>query len=162
MKRPATFALAGLLAAGLSATFAVPAFAADATANDADLRAAAIDLGHRYDASYAAKDPDGMAALYATDGLLVSPSGPVIRGRTALHDYYVKRFASGAQGHAISVKEVHVKGDGGYSVSSFSVNVPGKNGQLHKENGNLVAIYQHDADGWHLSLVEPSVPAGKS
>lgn len=154
MKFPACITLAGLLLGS-----AVPVFAANGTPTDADLQAAAVDLGHRYDASYAAKDPAAMAALYAADGLLVSPSGPVVRGRTALHDYYVKRFASGATGHAIAVKEVHVKGDGGYSVSTFSVNVPGKNGTLHTEQGSLVAIYQHDADGWHLSLVEPSVPA---
>lgn len=155
MKFPARILLTGLLSGS-----ALPVFASNAVPDTAALQAAAVDLGHRYDASYAAKDPDAMAALYATDGLLVSPSGPVVRGRAALHDYYVKRFASGAEGHAIAVKEVHVKGDGGYSVSTFSVNVPGKNGKLHKEQGSLVAIYQHDADGWHLSLVEPSVPAG--
>jgi len=136
-----------------------PAFAADG--NQAELMAVAVDLGHQYDSNYAAKNPDGMAALYATDGILVSPSGPVVRGRSALHDYYVKRFASGATAHAITIKEVHVKGDGGYAVADFSVNVPGKEGKLHMESGSLVAIYQHDSDGWHLSLVEPSVPAGK-
>lgn len=154
MKLPAYVAMTGVL------LFASPAvFASGGVPGKAELQAAATDLGHRYDASYAAKDPSAMAALYATDGVLVSPSGPVVRGRTALHDYYVKRFASGAQGHAITVNEAHVKGNGGYSIATFSVNVPGKNGELHKESGSLVAIYQHDADGWHLSLVEPSVPA---
>lgn len=157
MKIPTCIAFASLLGA-----LATPVFATDGDSNEATLRAAAIDLGHRYDASYAAKDPSAMAALYATDGLLVSPAGPVVRGRAALHDYYVKRFASGALGHAITVNEVHVLGNGGYSIASFSVNVPGNNGQLHKESGSLVAVYQHDTDGWHLSLVEPSVPAGKT
>jgi uncharacterized protein (TIGR02246 family) len=156
MKIPTCIAAASLFTAILAST---SAFAADA--NEAELNAAAVDLGHRYDASYAAKDPSAMAALYATDGVLVSPSGPIVRGRTELHDYYVKRFASGAQGHAITVKEVHVKGDGGYGIADFSVTVPDKKGALHKESGKIVAIYQHDADGWHLSLVQPSVPAGK-
>lgn len=147
---------AALFTASLAST---SAFAADAS--QTDLMAAAVDLGHRYDANYAAKSPDGMAALYDTDGVLVSPAGPVVRGRAQLHDYYVKRFASGAQGHVITVKEVHVKGDGGYAIADFSVDVPGKSGALHKEHGSLVAIYQHDSDGWHLSLVEPSVAAGK-
>jgi len=135
------------------------AFAADS--DQTELMAAAVELGHQYDANYAAKNPDAMAALYAKDGILVSPSGPVVKGRNALHDYYVKRFASGAQDHVIIVKEVHVKGNGGYAVAEFSVNLPGKAGVLHIERGNLVAIYQHDPDGWHLSLVEPSVPASK-
>jgi hypothetical protein len=42
-----------------------------------------------------------------------------------LKDYYVKRFASGAHGHAIKVQEVHITGDGGYGINQFSVTVPG-------------------------------------
>jgi uncharacterized protein (TIGR02246 family) len=132
------------------------AFAASVT--DAELMQAATELGHQYDSHYAAKDPDGMASVYAADGVLVSPAGPIVRGRAALHDYYVKRFASGARGHAIKVLEVHVQGDGGYGVNSFSVNVPGPDGSLHEEHGTIVAVYRHDPDGWHMALVGPSVP----
>ena len=35
--------------------------------------------------------------LYAPDGLLVSPSVPIVRGREALRAYYSNRFASGAR-----------------------------------------------------------------
>lgn len=133
-----------------------PAFAAGVT--EAELMQAATELGHQYDSHYAAKDPDGMASVYAADGVLVSPAGPIVRGRTALRDYYVKRFASGARGHAIKVLEVHVQGDGGYGINSFSVNVPGPDGSLHEEHGTIVAVYRHDPDGWHMGLVGPSVP----
>jgi uncharacterized protein (TIGR02246 family) len=150
MKRFFAAALLAVLAG------AMPARAADVT--QAELMQAAVDLGHRYDSNYAARDPAAMAALYATDGLLVSPSGPVVRGRDALKAYYVKRFASGARGHAIKVEEVHVMGDGGYGLISFSVTVPGTGGALHEEHGSIVAIYGRDPDGWHLRLVQPSVP----
>ena len=133
-----------------------PAFAAGVT--EAELMKAATDLGHQYDSNYAAKDPDGMASVYAADGVLVSPAGPIVRGRAALRGYYVKRFASGARGHAIKVLEVHVQGDGGYGINSFSVNVPGPDGSLHEEHGTIVAVYRHDPDGWHMGLVGPSVP----
>jgi uncharacterized protein (TIGR02246 family) len=125
---------------------------------EADLMQAATELARQYDANYAAKDPAAMAALYAADGVLVSPAGPIVRGRDALLAYYTRRFASGAHGHAIKVLEVHVQGDGGYGLSQFSVTVPGPNGSFHEEHGSIVAIYRHDADGWHMRLVEPSVP----
>ncbi|HVJ53501.1 MAG TPA: nuclear transport factor 2 family protein [Aliidongia sp.] len=139
----------------------VPALAAGVT--EAELMQAATELGRQYDAHYAAKDPAGMAALYASDGLLVSPSGPIVRGREALQAYYTKRFASGAHSHAIKVVEVHVKGDGGYGLAQFSVTVPRASGGIEEVHGSIVAIYQHDPDGWHMSLVQPSVPeaAGK-
>jgi uncharacterized protein (TIGR02246 family) len=138
---------------------AAPAHASDVT--EAEVRQAATDLAHRYDASYAAKDADAMAALYAPDGLLVSPSGPVVRGRDALRAYYVKRFASGAKGHAITIVEAHVQGNGGYGLASFSVTVPSANGAFHEEHGSIVAVYSRDPDGWHMRLVEPSVPPSK-
>jgi uncharacterized protein (TIGR02246 family) len=151
MKKLSAIALlAVLIGAG-----SVPAFAADVT--EAELMQAATELGHQYDAHYAAKDPDGMASVYARDGALISPAGPIVRGRDALKDYYVKRFASGARGHAIKVLEVHVLGDGGYGINQFSVTVPGTDGSLHEEHGTIVAVYRHDPDGWHMGLVATSV-----
>jgi hypothetical protein len=79
-------------------------------------------------------------------------------GGGSIRAYYVKRFASGARGHAIKVLEVHVQGDGGYGINQFSVTVPGPNGALHEEHGTIVTAYRHEPDGWHLSLVAPSVP----
>ena len=130
--------------------------AADVTV--AELMQAAIELGRQYDASYANKNPVAMAALYTSDGLLVSPSGQIVRGREALRTYYTNRFASGARGHAIKVVEVHVQGNGGYGLIQFSVTVPTASGGSHEVRGSIVAIYQRDPDGWHMRLVEPSVP----
>jgi uncharacterized protein (TIGR02246 family) len=130
--------------------------AADVT--EAELMQAAIELGRQYDANYANKNPAAMAALYTPDGLLVSPSGPIVRGREALRIYYTKRFASGARGHAIKVVEVHVQGTGGYGLAQFSVTVPLASGGTHEVHGSIVTIYQRNPDGWHMRLVEPSVP----
>ena len=139
----------------LVAAVGFTASAADVT--EAELMQAATALARQYDANYAAKDPAGMAALYATDGLLVSPAGPIIRGREALLAYYTKRFASGAKGHAIKVL-VHVQGNGGYGLSEFSVTAPRPNGEVREEHGRIVSVYRYDPDGWHLRLVIPSVP----
>jgi uncharacterized protein (TIGR02246 family) len=130
--------------------------AADVT--EAELMQAAIELGRQYDANYADKNPAAMAALYAPDGLLVSPSGPIVRGREALRAYYTNRFASGARGHTIKVVEVHVQGNGGYGLIQFSVTVPTASGGSHEVRGSIVTIYQCDPDGWHMRLVQPSVP----
>ena len=152
MNRLLTLALLALLAGAT----AIPASAAGVTA--AELMHAATILARQYDANYAAKNPAGLAALYASDGVLVAPSGSIVRGRQALTTYYAKRFASGARGHAIKVVEAHVQGNGGYGLSQFTVTVPGANGNLREEHGSIAAVYRRDADGWHLRIVEPSVP----
>jgi uncharacterized protein (TIGR02246 family) len=152
MQRLSVVALLILLA-GITAT---PTLAVGLT--EAELMLVATDLSARYDANYAAKDSTAMAMVYADGGELVSQAGPIVRGRDAIRAYYVKRFASGARSHAIKVLEVHVQGDGGYGINQFSVTVPGPNGALHEEHGTIVAAYRHEPDGWHLSLVAPSVP----
>jgi uncharacterized protein (TIGR02246 family) len=152
MKRMCAMSLFAVLI-GIQSTTALAA-----GATQAELMQVATDLGHQYDAYYAAKDPTAMASLYAEDGVLISPAGPIVRGREAIKSYYVKRFASGARGHAIKPVEVHVQGDGGYGINQFSVTVPGADGSLHEEHGMIVAVYRHDQDGWHMSLIAPSVP----
>jgi uncharacterized protein (TIGR02246 family) len=145
-----------LLCSGVFLLFAPQVKAADIT--DAELLRAANDLAHQYDTNYNRKDAAAMAALYTSDGILVAPSGQIIRGRDALQAYYVKRFASGAHSHAIQVIEVHVQGDGGYVLSEFSVTAPGANGELREVHGHIVSVCRRDSDGWHLRIVEPSIP----
>ena len=152
MNRLLTLALLALV----GATTTTPASAAHVT--EAELVQAATALAQQYDANYAARNPSGLAALYAADGILVAPSGSIVRGRQALMTYYANRFASGARGHTIKVVEVHVQGNGGYGLTQFTVTVRGANGNLREEHGSIVVVYRRDADGWHMRLVEPSVP----
>jgi uncharacterized protein (TIGR02246 family) len=144
------------LSAVLAGAAVIPAQAAEVT--ETELMQAATDLSRQYDANYADKNAAAMAALYAPDGVLVSPSGSIIRGREALKAYYVKRFAAGARGHAIKVSEVHVQGDGGYGLAQFSVISPGADGAPHETHGAILAVYRRDPDGWRFRIVEPSVP----
>jgi uncharacterized protein (TIGR02246 family) len=157
MKRFYTYSLLALLVGAAAA----PALAADVT--ESELVQAATELGRQYDANYNDKNPAAMAALYSLDGALLPPSGPIVRGREALATYYAQRFASGARGHAIKVVEVHVQGNGGYSVAQFSVMAPGANGGLHEVDGRIVAVYQRDRDGWRIRLLDASAtePAEK-
>jgi ketosteroid isomerase-like protein len=103
MKRFYTDVLLALLVGATAA----PALAAEVT--ESELMQAATELGRQYDANYNGKNPSGMAALYTSDGMLLSPAGPIVRGREALTTYYADRFASGARGHAIKVVEVHAR-----------------------------------------------------
>lgn len=147
-------------AAERAAAPAAGVLAGEAEVGDGELMQAAVAMGAQYDARYGEKDAAGMAALYAPDGVLVSPAGPLVRGRAELQAYYVKRFAAGARGHAIHVLEAHAQGAGGYAVAQFSVNVPAGGG-MREERGSIVTVLRRDADGWHMRLVQPSVPEGK-
>ena len=147
----------------VAAAGAAPAIAGP-NVTEAELMQAATKLGQQYDSDYNSKNAAALAALYSSDGMLASPSGPVIRGRDALKAYYADRFAAGARDHAIKVEEVHVQGDGGYGLAQFSVAAPSAGGAPHKVAGRIVAVYRREPGGWRFRLVEASVvpePAGK-
>ncbi len=99
-----------------------------------------------------------MSRLYTEDGILVSPSGKIVRGRAELVEYYKKRFASGAHDHHLTVLDAHPESGAGFGISHFSVQSPDAKGGIQTVEGNLVAIYRHTPDGWRLRLVEPSIP----
>ena len=125
---------------------------------DEDVTSAAKALAAQYDAAYAAQDAEAMGRLYTEDGILVSPSGTIYRGRGAMVDYYKKRFASGAREHHLTIIDAHYESGAGFAVCHFSVTAPNSKGEMQSVEGNLLAIYRHTPDGWHLRLVEPSVP----
>jgi len=82
-----------------------------------------------------------MAALYASDGVLVAPSGSIVRGRRpSRHIMQTARLR--CPSHAIKVVEAHVQGNGGYGLTQFTVTVPGANGNLREEHGSIVVVYR--------------------
>jgi ketosteroid isomerase-like protein len=137
---------------------ALPVYAQSATEaiTEQSLLQAAQDLAKQYDTYYAAKNVDGMVKVYASDAILISPSGVVVRGSKGLRPYYQKRFSLGAKDHATTISEVHVQGNGGYGIGHFAVTVPGQDGKEVREEGNLATIYQKEPDGWHIKLLVPS------
>jgi uncharacterized protein (TIGR02246 family) len=138
---------------------AMPARAEDVT--EQSLMQAATELAKQYDTYYGAKNVEGMTKVYASDAILISPSGAVVRGTEGLRPYYQKRFASGAKDHVSTIIEVHVQGNGGYGIGHFAVTVPSPDGKELREEGNLATVYQHEADGWHIKLLVPSTLPAK-
>jgi ketosteroid isomerase-like protein len=137
----------------------MPARAEELT--EQSLMQAATELAKQYDTYYGAKNVDGMTKVYASDAILISPSGTVVRGTEGLKPYYQKRFASGAKDHATTITEVHLQGNGGYGIGHFAVTVPGPDGKDLREQGNLATVYQREADGWHIKLLVPSTLPAK-
>jgi uncharacterized protein (TIGR02246 family) len=140
-------------------SFAATSDTAASQASLQEARSAAEKLGQLYDSNYAARNADAMAHLYAEDGVLVSPAGKIIKGRAALKQYYEQRFSSGAKGHHIHVIDANAQGNGGFSISEFSVNVPNGDGTFRQEGGHIIAVFEKDDDGWHFRAVEPSTVA---
>src|SRR5256885_9321306 len=87
------------------------------------------------------------SGYYASDGVLVAPSGSIVRGRQALTTYYASRFASGARGHAFKVVEAHFQGNGGDIRFPFSYTSPGAPCTLFLDAVSIVLVSRDHAYG---------------
>ena len=115
LRHPALFATA--LFALTACAPKTPDTAADAATIKAD---APVWFTH-----YNAGDADGVAALYAEDGVVLAPGAPAVVGRAAIRDFIASDIAnSKAAGLALNgneVTDVGVAGDMAWMTGSFSV-----------------------------------------
>ncbi len=71
-----------------------------------------------WQSAYDAKDPAGLAAIYAEDGALLPPNSEMANGRAAIEAYWAEFHTSGI-GVEITDTEVYAHSDLGYIVGTF-------------------------------------------
>lgn len=119
----------------------------DTAADEARLRTDApvwFDLYNRGDA-------DGVANLYAEDGIIMPPGSPAITGRAAIRNFLVDDIA-GARAEEIRINSgevtgVGVSGDVAWVSGTFSI-TDGAGATI--DNGKYVSVYRRTDSGWEL------------
>ncbi len=71
-----------------------------------------------WQSAYDAKEPAGLAAIYAEDGALLPPNSEMANGRAAIEAYWAEFHTSGI-GVEITDTEVYAHSDLGYTVGTF-------------------------------------------
>ena len=84
-------ALCGLLLAGLTISFAPPAFAQQNDTVDAETAQQVCALASNYDAAFNRQDAVTIAGLYAQDAVFNTPEG-TFHGRQAIEELYAKHY----------------------------------------------------------------------
>jgi len=123
--------------------------------SDADL---IRDVIARYLAAYEAHDAEGCAAVYAGNGLVLSPWGPPVRGPKAIAKAHLAWFKEGETGKRMTIDDLMVDGDTGFCLLRYSADVPEKSGAVSKVFGASLNTLQRQPDNsWkirHTSLNE--------
>lgn len=74
----------------------------------------------RYLDAYRAGDAPGCAATFTPDGVVMSPFGPLARGRTQIAALHADWVAEGASGKRVSLEEFGQDGDLAWGLARFS------------------------------------------
>jgi uncharacterized protein (TIGR02246 family) len=136
--------------------------------HDADVKAIK-DIETQANQDWAAKDPDKIAAFYASDAVLMVPGMPAVTGKDAIKTSLTQMTTDPALAlsfHAAKV-EVAKSGDLGYTQGSYVLTVTDPTTkQVINDHGSYVTTYRKTADGsWKAvadiasSDVPPPAPA---
>ncbi len=99
-----------------------------------------------WQSAYDAKDPAGLAAVYAEDGALLPPNSDTISGRAAIEAYWAEFQASGI-GAEITDTEVYAHSDLGYTVGTL---IATDAGGATIDEGKYVVIWRNVDGKWQI------------
>ena len=99
-----------------------------------------------------AKDSDGAAAVFADDGELYPPGGDIVKGRTAIANFY-KRWTDAGNTLAVISLAAQASGDIGYETGIVSVTLKDEKGKTVKGTGKYVSIFVQKGGVWKVKYL---------
>jgi ketosteroid isomerase-like protein len=118
--------------------FMLAAFSMPALAGDVDLKQEVEKIGAAYVESFNKHDPAGIAALYATGGLLVNPAGP----HADIAEFYQGAFKSGFDHEEVTLDQAWPMGnDSAVAIGEYHIMGKKPNGEPLEIIGRWTAAY---------------------
>ncbi len=136
----------------LLAVFSVPAAAADADQNKRDVE----KVASAYAESFGKQDAAGIAALYATGGMLVTPTGR----HTEIAKYTEGGFKAGFSRNDITVNQVWSLGDDVLALGDYHLTGKNQGGTPIEEMGAWSSVYVREGGALtiHMLSAMPKPP----
>jgi ketosteroid isomerase-like protein len=121
------------------------AFAANATVAD-DLRQEVETLNARWNAAFNRGDVDALTAMYTADAIVMPPNR-TLTSPAQIRSLWRDQVISGYREFRIEVVDVRQEGNLIYEVGVWSATASTPNGAERHYGGNLVNIFERQADG---------------
>lgn len=134
-----------LMAAGLLVGLAQPVAAQAGQASDTQQIG---KLVQEYGQRYGSKDAAGVAALYAPDGLWVSPFGGALQGRAAIQEQAQAEMTAGNQVTS-TLDRIGAVGDAGWAQGAWTGDEPG---QPHR-HGLWTGFFVRSGGVWRIQVL---------
>ena len=107
----------------------------------ADTTKAVTTFVANYEKLYNARDAEGLAALFADDGVQSAP-GQLLTNRADIEKRYKAMFDAGPTDYHVTVKQTQAEGNIVFIVGQFAA----KKSATHEIDGNFVDILEWDGD----------------
>jgi uncharacterized protein (TIGR02246 family) len=101
-----------------------------------------------------ASDVDRCLAVWSSDGVLMPPQHPAVRGRDAIGEYFHRLFARSKFSFAFTSSDIQIAGDTALERVTYTVTVWSQTGggAVTEDEGKGLHVYRRQPDGsWKLT-----------
>ncbi|PDT39641.1 MULTISPECIES: YybH family protein [Sinorhizobium] len=106
-----------------------------------------------WNSAFNSGNADAVAALYAPDAVVLPSTHAVIRGTSAIEDFWNGLISAGVKDHRIEMVDAQSGGDIAYTVGKWSASAPGEGSEAQRYEGTVVTVFRRQGDGsWKACL----------
>jgi uncharacterized protein (TIGR02246 family) len=122
------------------------------TQSEQDARLVAANHAKHFETAYNAGDAVGVAKLFTTDGVYLTPGGTVLSDPQTIAKAVQGRINAGWTKETIKVMEAHAAGDAVWGIGEYSLEGTGGSGGKHL-SGHYAVVLVRDGDEWRSSML---------
>ena len=98
-------------------------------------------------------DASAAAALYADDAILMPPNSEMIKGRSAIQEFWHTSIQMGIKNVNTTVVDIQVSGDLAYRIGKYTLTVQPQDHPPVTDSGKFLDIWKRQADGsWKIQV----------
>jgi len=104
-------------------------------------------------AVYNAKNALKVAALFTGNGTVMPPNASAVQGTENVREYYVNRFAKGASGLQLELRDVAGSGSLAYATGGYRLTMAPPGGPERPDRGKFIFILRGTGEKWLLEYL---------
>jgi uncharacterized protein (TIGR02246 family) len=94
-----------------------------------------------------------VADVYTVDATIIPPDGEIVRGKSAIEEFYKKLFQIGMKEGVLTTIEVGGSGDTAYEIGKSKVLIQPEGQAAIQDSTRYLVIWKHQADGtWKVHV----------
>ena len=108
---------------------------------------AIVDIREKYEAAENAGDAPAVAALWASDGILLPPNAAAVEGSGAIQARYEAQFKQSKVEASIDGDETVMSGNWGFDRGTYSIKQTMADGSVVEDKGKYIVLVTRQPDG---------------